>query len=111
MPRALRPRNFDVVHDTYHFGPFLTKTPYRKVATIHDLIPLILPRTTDWLFLTLHKLLVRAVARRADQIIVDSLSTKRDVEQLLGISTERIHVVHLAADASLTYVTNAYSLK
>jgi glycosyltransferase involved in cell wall biosynthesis len=60
-----------------------------NIYTIHDMIPLRLPHTTldnKKVFLNLSK----AVARRADHIVVVSEATKRDVVRLTGIEEARV---------------------
>src|SRR6478752_10206657 len=45
------------------------------------------------------RVLVPAAARRADRVIADSLSTRDDLIELLGIARERIDVVPLGLGA------------
>ena len=99
MPWALRSQQFDVVHDTYHFGPFLAPTSYARVVTIHDLVPLMMPETcacSVQSHLT-HRTLVRWVAKRAGHIITDSECTRRDVIEQYRVPPDRVTTVYLAA--------------
>ena len=92
VPAALRRRRIDVFHGMDHVGvPFVGKSS-KYVATVHDVIPLILPET----FTLRHRLVARAalarVRRKADLVIVPSLAVKDDVERRLGLPADRVVV-------------------
>jgi len=71
----------------------------KKVIVVHDLSFLAYPQ-----FFTLkqrlwHKLILnKKILQRADIIIADSGSTKRDLIDLLDIAEEKVKVVHLGGD-------------
>ena len=69
------------------------------VATIHDLIPVVLPEYRGNFLVRLYTSLVMAAAHKADAIITDSEASKRDVTERLGLAEDDVHVVHLAADS------------
>ena len=92
VPAALRRVRVDVFHGMDHVGlPFVGRSG-RYVATVHDVIALILPET----FTPRHRLVVRTalsmVRRRADLVIVPSRAVKRDVLQRLGLPDDRVVV-------------------
>ena len=92
VPAALRRVRVDVFHGMDHVGvPFLGRSG-RYVATVHDVIALILPET----FTPRHRLVVRSalamVRRRADLVIVPSSAVKRDVLERLGLPDDRVVV-------------------
>ena len=97
MPLVLLPRGYDLVHDLYHFPPYLYPTPYTRVMTIGDLTPLLLPthRSANVVW---HRLLVARLARRCHHIVTFSACSKRDIVRLLGVGPENVTVTHLAAD-------------
>lgn len=99
MGGALEEHGFDLVHETFHFPPFFGRRRFRKVMTIHDMTPFVLPSRNmalrNWLW---HRLLVPPLARRADQVLTDSQSSRRDIIRLLGLSPDRVSVAYLAAD-------------
>ena len=101
MPRVLAGAGFDVVHDTFHFPPFLGPTPFARVMTIHDMTPFVLDRRNmqfrHWLR---HRALMPRLARRAHHILADSQHTRSDVIRVLKIPEGRVSVAHLAADDS-----------
>ena len=93
--RAAHGRAADVTHVPYFAPPLWTPRPL--VATIHDLIPLILPEYATRPHVRLYNALISLAARRAAQIIADSQATADDIVRQLGIAAQRIHVVPLAA--------------
>ena len=97
MPLVLLSRGYDLVHDLYHFPPYLYPTPYTRVMTIGDLTPLLLPthRSANVVW---HRLLVARLARRCHHIVTFSACSKRDIARLLGVRPENVTVTHLAAD-------------
>ncbi len=97
-PTVLSRQALDLVHDTYHYAPFLLPTAYRRVVTIHDMIPVALPWSTTRRQQWEHRLLIPLIAQRAHHIIVDSESTKRDVVRFTGKRSEHVSVTYLAAN-------------
>ncbi len=96
LPPYLEARGFDVVHDTYHFGPFLRPSRFARVLTIGDLTPLVTPTHSAkqrWA----HRLLAPVIAHRAHQIVTFSENSKRDIVRLFHVPGERLTVAHLAA--------------
>ncbi|MBL7063081.1 MAG: glycosyltransferase family 4 protein [Anaerolineae bacterium] len=72
----------------------------RSVLTIHDLNFLYYPQ-----FLTpeshrYYNQQIEWVVRRADHILADSHATKSDLTSLLAVPSEKVSVVHLAADST-----------
>jgi glycosyltransferase involved in cell wall biosynthesis len=95
FPRACRRWGADVAHVPYWGSPLWPAVP--TVVTIHDLIPLLLPAYRGGPLVRLYTRLVMASARRAAQVLTDSLASKRDIEAHLGLLPERVRCVYLAA--------------
>jgi glycosyltransferase involved in cell wall biosynthesis len=115
--RACRREHAALAHVPYFASPVLPPVP--SVVTIHDLIPLILPLYRGSRVVRLYTRLAAMAARRADAVIADSESTKRDVIRYLGIPARRVHVIYLAAasryhpvqeSAQLDAIRNKYAL-
>ena len=88
---------FDFFFDTLPLNP-LTK----KVVTIHDVIPLLYPEYYQPGIkgkLRLQKQLL--ALKTAKAIITDSESSKIDIIRLLGVTSNKIHVIPLAANPEL----------
>ncbi|MCJ7668829.1 MAG: glycosyltransferase, partial [Anaerolineae bacterium] len=94
FPRTCQ--GMDVAHVPYFAPPLYPSIP--TVVTIHDLIPLILPAYKGSLLVRLYTRLVSIAAQRAQAIITDSGSSKRDIINLLKMPEERVHTIPLAAD-------------
>lgn len=98
MPKLIRRLGLDVFHSPNYMIP-LPAFPRRRrgrtrcVVTIHDLIPLIFPQFTPRALKTrlfpIYRRLMTEVGARADTILTVSESSRRDVIEHLGISTER----------------------
>src|SRR5262249_23736487 len=71
----------DILHCTYPLP--LRVRAARNVYTIHDLVPLRLPFTTEDNKRQLFRLL-KKIAREADHIVTVSENSKRDIIELLG---------------------------
>jgi glycosyltransferase involved in cell wall biosynthesis len=108
FPQACLEQKVDVAHVPYFAAPFQARA--RTVITVHDLIPLILPAYRGSILVRWYTRLVAAGARRAQAVITDSLSSKRDITTLLEIPAARVHVVHLAANEIFRPVRDAHAL-
>nr|WP_290665635.1 glycosyltransferase family 1 protein [Ardenticatena sp.] len=85
----------DLLHSPDFIPPFWRT--YKSVITIHDLGFLIFPHFVKEDAARHYGKIDRAV-RHADHIIAVSHSTKKDIMKLLGVSSERITVIHEAAN-------------
>lgn len=88
----------DVFHSPFYWSPLLVSCPV--VITIHDLIPLLFP-IYSWPKRMLVNAGHRTAARQSTEIIAVSAHTARDIEKILHAPSERIHVVHNAADRTI----------
>ena len=91
---AFEPRP-DILHCTYPL-PLRVKSA-RNVYTIHDLVPLRLPFTTEDNKRQLFRLL-KKIAKEADHIVTVSENSKRDIIELLGVEEERISNTYQTVD-------------
>ena len=97
-PRLAAALGTDAVGHVPYFAPPLFH-PFPLVATIHDLIPVVLPAYRGNPLVRLYTSLAMAAAGKADAIITDSVAARRDVIAHLDVRAEDVHVAHLAADA------------
>jgi glycosyltransferase involved in cell wall biosynthesis len=98
FPRLARRLPADVAHTPYWGGPLICGCP--MVATIHDLIPLLLPEYRGGWRVQAYMRLVSASARRAAVVLTDSDASRRDILRHLRLPADRVRTVYLAADAS-----------
>jgi glycosyltransferase involved in cell wall biosynthesis len=85
--------------DVLHFSDWMYP-PQRggvRATTIHDLVPLRFPQWTHGRTVRMHGAKYRHAARSAHLFLCNSHFTAREVEELLRVEPERIHVAHPAA--------------
>jgi len=94
------PKDIDLVHYPY-FDPFFLTLPIfskqKTVVTVHDLTPLVFPKyfpkgvrgSFKW-FIQKNSL------KKANLIIADSMSSKKDIVKFTGINEEKVEVVYLS---------------
>ncbi len=88
----------DLYHATDHYLPIAE--PRHAVATIHDLIFLVMPNP-HWPIHKLQRRIVPEFARKAKRLIAVSEHTRRDLEALLGIPPDKVDVIYPAADRTV----------
>jgi glycosyltransferase involved in cell wall biosynthesis len=89
-----------VMHVPY-FAPPVVSRGVPVVATIHDLIPLVIPAYAPTPLVRLYNRLVTAGARRAEVILADSDASRRDIIRHLGIPEARVRTVYLGVDEAI----------
>lgn len=98
IPEQLKNKNIDI----YHVPQNGIGLPQRKnclyVATIHDLIPYIMPETVGKGYLSKFISQMPGIISSTDMIITVSEWSKKDIMRIFNIPEERIAVTHLAAD-------------
>ena len=89
-------RGLDVVHNTFYLPNGLASYPgARRVVTVHDMIPEMMPHTRRRLdFLTLKKRYVT----NADHVICVSEATRSDLESTYGPLHTPVSVIHHGVD-------------
>jgi glycosyltransferase involved in cell wall biosynthesis len=95
FPRACRDWGADVAHVPYWASPLWPSGP--TVTTVHDLIPMLLPAYRGGLLVRIYTRLVAASARQSAVVLTDSLASKGDIEQHLGIPAGQVRCIYLAA--------------
>ena len=90
--------------DVFHAWDYL-QPPVKKakvITTIHDLTTIKFPLYHHESTVEAQTHRLRWVRREADIVLADSLATKNDIVELLGIPEEKIKVVYLAAGEQYT---------
>jgi glycosyltransferase involved in cell wall biosynthesis len=98
LPRLAARARVDLLHSLASTAPLRGR--FKRVVTVHDLIYARFPEAHSGLRERGMKLLVPAAVRRSDRVIADSLSTREDLIELLGLDAERIDVVPLGLGAA-----------
>jgi glycosyltransferase involved in cell wall biosynthesis len=97
LPRLAAREHVDLVHSLASTAPAWGR--FRRVVTVHDLIYARFPEAHAGIREHGMKVLVPLGARRSDRVIADSASTRADLIELLGVSSERVDVVPLGVGA------------
>lgn len=94
FPNACRRLRADLAHIPYWAPPLSSPIPF--VATIHDLIPLLIPEYNRSFKVRLYNALVSAATPGAAHVIADSGSSRNDILQHLRVPASRVTPIHLA---------------
>ncbi len=113
VPGEKLPKDIDLIHFPY-FEPFFLALPlYNKnktVVTVHDLTPIVFPDAfprgikgeVKWQ-------MQRLALKKANRIITDSKSSKKDVIKYIGVKDLLIDVVYLAAGEQFRLIKSSES--
>ena len=88
----------EVFHNTVNGIGLPKNCSGRKVITLHDLIPYIMPETVDRPHLDYTFKYTPYIIEEADHIITVSDFSKSDIQRFFGVDDDKITVTHLAAD-------------
>lgn len=93
LHRAAVELGLDILHDPCGIAPFLApRARYRRVTTIHDLVPLLFPRTQPMATRAIFRTLIPLARRTADAVVTVSETSARDLVDHLHFSPERVWV-------------------
>ncbi len=98
LPLLAARAKVDLVHSLASTAPLWGR--FRRVVTVHDLIYARFPDAHAGVRAKAMRVLVPAAARRSDRVIADSLSTRDDLVELIGLPAGRIDVVPLGLGAT-----------
>ncbi len=88
--RLARELRLDVIHFPNQYGGVFLPASIRRVVTLHDLTPLLLPRAHPVLRVMGHLMWARLSLQRCDRIIVPSNSTRDDLIRKGFVRGEKI---------------------
>jgi len=88
----------DIFHNTVNGIGLPTNVKGKKVITLHDLIPYIMPETVDMPHLNYTLKHTPYIVEEVSHIITVSHYSKSDIQKYFGVEDDRITVTHLAAD-------------
>ncbi|MEA2492467.1 MAG: hypothetical protein QOJ29_378 [Thermoleophilaceae bacterium] len=91
LPRLAKGEGVDLVHSLATTGP--ARGPFRRVATVHDLIYKVHPEAHFGLISMGMRVLVPLSVKRATRVIAVSQSTGDDLQRLMNVAADRIDVV------------------
>lgn len=94
MHCILKKYKLDLVHETAQIGPFFFPAPFKKIITIHDLVPLKYPKTNTFFVWLHHRIGLPLIIKQIDKIIAVSNNTKKDIMTFFGASEKKIQVIY-----------------
>jgi glycosyltransferase involved in cell wall biosynthesis len=89
----------DLVHFPNPYGSFMPARKYKTVVTIHDISPLLFPRTQTRMNVFHHKYLLPAIIKQTDLILTVSESSRRDIINYYSVPERKVVAVHNGVDA------------
>jgi len=89
---AARANGLQLVHDPTGVSPLML-TSARRIATIHDVIPLLHPSASTPLDRLIYQRWLPLAVKRLDAIITVSEHSRRDIVRLLSVDPARVHAV------------------
>ena len=92
----------DLLHYPNQFGGYALPQAMRRVVTLHDLTPFILPDHHPWRTVVGYRLLLERSLRKADHVIVDSEATRKEVLERALVPAERVSAIALGADVAFS---------
>ena len=98
--RTVMRLGLDVVHYPNQFGGTFLPAQLKRVVTLHDLTPLLLPRLHPWRRVIGYRLFLRPALRAAHHVIVDSARTRTDLVERGVAPAHKVTVVPLGAASS-----------
>ncbi|MBO06299.1 MAG: hypothetical protein CMI58_04605 [Parcubacteria group bacterium] len=112
LPVYSRRDKLDLFHYTDH-ALSLVQTTRPTIITVHDIAYVRFPNLLNKSRQFYKKKILRISMQRADIIVADSFSTKRDIIEYYGVKEKKIRVVHLGVESRFRPICNVeeYRLK
>lgn len=98
FPNNLKKENVDIYHIPQNGIGISDNIPCKKVVTVHDLIPYILPETVGRGYLGKFLKEMPRIMELTDGVITVSECSKRDILKFFSIDEDKVFVTPLAAD-------------
>lgn len=109
LPILLGRLDMDLCHFTNSVAPAWTPSP--SIITIHDMTLWLYPQYHTYRRLAAMRPIIPLAARRANAVIAVSENTKRDIQDILHISPNKIHVIYEAASPHFKPVTDQHEIE
>lgn len=109
LPRLARQAGIDLLHSPHYTRPL--DLPCASVVTFHDMTFFLYPQLHTRVKRLFFPWMMRMSARRADAIIADSVSTRRDAMQILHVPENNIFTVPLGIGKEFHRITDSSLLE
>lgn len=102
MLKQLINREIDILHNLDNLGPFLFKScpDIKKISTIHDIAPIILPDIHSNIMKFDFRVILPFLIKNSDFIIVPSKATKKDIISHFNFEKNNIEVIPEGIDTT-----------
>lgn len=111
VPKLIRKLKVDAVWDMGHSGPFNLPKRVKRINTVHDLTPVLMPEMHTRASGVIHKLFLPFITRRADLVITYSQSTAHDLIKLYPWCQGKVSMIPLGKDKMFVPTENKEVLK
>lgn len=112
LSAAIKQHKFDIIHDPFGIAPFLgPRFGARRIVTIHDAIPLIIPEPQNKLDPWRFRIALPLMTHAADYVLTDSVCSKTDLMKHLHLPAAKIRVIHCGVEERFFAITNAEARK
>jgi len=117
LKRLIKDESTSLIHNVDNLGPFLFRhrnLPAKKVLTIHDIAPVMLPAcytrvVPDRVMRFDFAIVLPKLIENCDLVIADSYSTMTDLIAKFGVRKDKLKVIHLGVDTSFFHPHSDYS--
>jgi len=109
LKRLLKDESTSLIHNVDNLGPFLIRhrnLPAKKVLTVHDIAPVMLPQAYNLIVRFDFTNVLPKLIENTDLTIVDSYSTMTDLIAKFGVRKDKLAVIHLGVDTSFFHPYN-----
>lgn len=102
MLKRLINKNIDIIHNLDNLGPFLFKNcpKIKKISTIHDISPLVLPDMHSNILKFDFGFILPILIKNSDFIIVPSKATKIDIISHFNLEKNNIEIIPSGIDTT-----------
>ena len=108
FPENIAKENIDIYHMPQNGIGFSENIPCKKIVTIHDLIPYVMPETVGKGYLLKFLKEMPLIIEGSNGIITVSQFSKQDILKFFPIDASKIFVTPLAADKKYTPLDKNY---
>jgi glycosyltransferase involved in cell wall biosynthesis len=105
LPIKIKKDMLDLFHYTDH-AMSLIKRNYPVVITVHDIAFIRFPDLLNKSRQIYKKYILNSSVKKADIIIADSHSTKRDIIEFFKVDEKKIKVIHLGVESRFCPISN-----
>jgi len=96
----------DILFCPANIAPLFVPKNKKLVVTIHDVAFLTYPKSFSKFFQTYYRLVMPLIVKRADKIITDSKTSKKEIIKFYPKAKEKIEIIYLGCDQKFVVLNN-----